>query len=132
MNKFKNLMSSKWHRLIKLCCLLVPLAGCSQPAPPQPNPPDAATPNSAIQPYGQPLRVIVKFSQAVQYRSDVFLQDLQERIQARVSYLSSVSPDTHVYQLEPQAGQSAAETLQRLGALPFVQRVELDARARAL
>ena len=132
MSKFKNLMLGKWRPLARVCCLLVPLAGCSQPVPPNPHPPDAAArQNSANLPYGQPVRVIVKFSQAVQYRSDVFLQDMQERIKARVSYLSSVSQDTHVYQLEPQAGQSAAETLRRLGALPFVLRVEMDARVKA-
>jgi len=132
MNKFETLMLRKWCPLARTCCLLVPLAGCSQPAPPNPNPPDAAArQRSANLPYGQPVRVIVKFSQAVQYRSDVFLQDMQKRIKARVSYLSSVSHDTHVYQLEPQAGQGAAETLQRLGALPFVLRVEIDAKVKA-
>ena len=132
MNKFKNLMLRRWRPLASVCCLLVPLAGCSQPASPNPNPPDAAArQSSANLQYGQPVRVIVKFSRAVQYRSDVFLQDMQERTKARVSYLSSVSQDTHVYQLEPQAGQSAAETLQRLGALPFVLRVEMDIRVKA-
>jgi hypothetical protein len=132
MSKFKNLMLRKWRPLARVCCLLVPLAGCSQPVPPHPHPPDAAArQSSANLPYGQPVRVIVRFSQTVQYRSDLFLQDMQERIKARVSYLSSVSQDTHVYQLEPQAGQSAAETLQRLGALPFVLRVEMDARVKA-
>ncbi len=132
MRKFGNPISSNWPAIAKVCCLLVPLAGCGQPAPPQPDPPAAAPQGGASQPHGQPIRVIVKFSQAVQYQSDAFLQDLQERIKARVSYVSSVSPDTHVYQLEPQPGQSAAQTLQSLGALPFVQRVEIDARVRAL
>jgi hypothetical protein len=131
MSKFTKLMLRKLRPLARVCCLLVPLAGCSQPVSPHPNPPDAAARQSTTNlPYGQPVRVIVKFSQAVPYRSDVFLQDMQERIKARVSYLSSVSRDTHVYQLEPQAGHSAAETLQRLGTLPFVLRVETDARVK--
>lgn len=125
-------MLRKLRPLARVCCLLVPLAGCSQPAPPNLNPPDAAARQSSAKlPYGQPVRVIVKFSEAVQYRNDVFLQDMQERIKARVSYLSSVSQDTHVYQLEPRAGQSATETLQRLGTLPFVLRVEMDAKVKA-
>jgi hypothetical protein len=129
MNPFRNPTSSKWRSIARVCCLLVPLAGCSQPSPP--NPQDAVTPGSASQAYGQPIRVIVKFSQDVPYRGEGFLQDMQERIHARVSYVSSVSQDTHVYQLEPQAGQSAAQTLQGLAAVPLVLRVEIDARVQA-
>lgn len=79
---------------------------------------------------GQPLRVIVKFRQAVPYRDAAFLQDIAQQIHARITYISSVSLDTHVYQIEPQPGQSQADLLRRLSDLPSVLRVEADAVAQ--
>lgn len=77
--------------------------------------------------YGQALRVIVKFRREVAYRDAAFLQDMASRIQGRIAYISSVSLDTHVYQVEPRLGQSQAALLQSLLGIPDVLRVELDA-----
>lgn len=89
-------------------------------------PPTSAPPTDA-----QTVRVIVKFRQAtVPFREAAFLQAMAQHIQARITYISSVAPDTHVYQIEPQVGQSHADILQRLASLPTVLRVEADAVAR--
>ena len=80
--------------------------------------------------YGQALRVIVKFRQTVPYRDAAFLQGIARQIRARITYISSVSPDTHVYQVEPRPGQSHADILQSLSGIPSVLRVEADAMAR--
>lgn len=80
--------------------------------------------------HGQALRVIVKFKQTVPYRDAAFLQGIAQQIRARITYISSVSPDTHVYQVESQPGQSRADILQSLSGVPSVLRVEADAMAR--
>ena len=80
--------------------------------------------------YGQAVRVIVKFRREVPYRDAAFLQDIARQTRARITYLSSVSLDTHVYQVEPQAGQSQADVLRRLSGISSVLRVEADAVAR--
>ena len=80
--------------------------------------------------YGQGLRVIVNFRQPVPYRDAAFLQGIGQQIRARVTYLSSVSADTHVYQIEPQPGLSQADVLRNLSAIPSVRRIEADAVAR--
>lgn len=80
--------------------------------------------------YGQVLRVIVKFRQAVPYRDAAFLQDMARHINARIAYISSVSIDTHVYQIELQPGQSHADILGRLSGIPDVLWVQADAVAR--
>ncbi len=79
---------------------------------------------------GKPMRVIVKFRQTVPYRDAAFLQDIAQHIHGRIAYISSVSLDTHVYQVEPQPGQSQADILQSLAAIPSVLRVEADAMAQ--
>ena len=76
------------------------------------------------------LRVIVKFRQTVPYRDAAFLQDIAQRIHGRIAYISSISLDTHVYQVEPQPGQRQADVLRSLSTLPSVQRVEADALAQ--
>lgn len=78
----------------------------------------------------KPMRVIVKFRQRVPYSDEAFLQDIAQHIHARIAYISSVSLDTHVYQVEPQNGQSQAEVLRSLATIPSVLRVEADAMAR--
>ena len=78
----------------------------------------------------KPMRVIVKFRQTVPYSDEAFLQDIAQHIHARIAYISSVSLDTHVYQVEPQTGQSQAEVLRSLATIPSVLRVEADAMAR--
>ncbi len=91
---------------------------------------NGAAPTSVNQVSGQALRVIVKFRQTVPYRDDAFLQSIALQIQARIAYLGSVSPDTHVYRIEPLPGQSQADILQRLSEIPSVLRVETDTVAR--
>jgi hypothetical protein len=90
----------------------------------------SSPPTSAQQAYAQALRVVVKFRQAVPYRDAVFLQDMAQHIRARIAYIGSVAPDTHVYQIEPQPGQSHADVLRRLENLPSVLRAEADAVAK--
>lgn len=80
--------------------------------------------------YGQVLRVIVKFRQVVPYRDAAFLQAMARQIGARIAYISSVSIDTHVYQIEFQPGQSHADILGRLSGIPAVLWVQADAVAR--
>lgn len=86
----------------------------------------AATVASATE---QPVRVIVKFSTTVAYRDPAFLQDLARQIQARLSYVASVSERTHVYLLVPLPGQPMADAITRLMHLPTVESVERDAIA---
>ena len=64
------------------------------------------------------------------YRDAAFLQDIAQRIHGRIAYISSISLDTHVYQVEPQPGQRQADVLRSLSALPSVQRVEADTLAQ--
>lgn len=91
---------------------------------------NSAPPVSMNSTYGQALRVIVKFRNAVPYRDEAFLQDISQKIHAHILFIGSVAPDTHVYQIEPQTGQSHADILQRLAGLPYVLRVEADAVAK--
>ena len=85
-----------------------------------------AASNSA-QTQTQTLRVIVKFKYAVPYRDGVFLRDLGQKINARITYITSVFPDIHVYQIEPQRSQSRADVFQSLSSNPAILYVEADA-----
>ncbi len=106
------------------------LSACSRALAPIDPPMQSSPPTSAQQAYAQALRVVVKFRQAVPYRDAVFLQDMAQHIRARIAYIGSVAPDTHVYQIEPQPGQSHADVLRRLENLPSVLRAEADAVAK--
>lgn len=88
------------------------------------------SPASGDPAYSQVLRVIVKFRQVVPYRDAAFLQNMAQHIDARIAYISSVSTDTHVYQIEFQPGQSHADILRRLSGIPAVLWVDADAVAR--
>lgn len=76
--------------------------------------------------HDMPVRVIVKFRYAVSYRDPAFLQDISQQIQAHISYVASVSTDTHVYLLQPLAGHNSSDALKRLANLSTVMSVELD------
>lgn len=80
----------------------------------------------------QPLRVIVKFRVAVPYRDEAFLRGIAQKINARMVYLTSVSPDTHVYQVEPLQGQSLADITRSLSSVPAVLYAEADALMKPL
>ena len=73
------------------------------------------------------MRVVVKFRKPVPYRELTFLQGLGEKIHAPVAYVSSASPDTHVYQIGIQPGQNSADILQLLANIPEVLFAEADA-----
>ena len=75
----------------------------------------------------QALRVIVKFRYVVPFRDEIFLRDLGQKTNARITYLTSVSPDIHVYSIEPQRGLSRADILQALASNPAVLYAETDA-----
>jgi len=77
------------------------------------------------------MRVIVKFRYVVPYRDEVFLRDLGRGTNVRITYLTSVSPDIHVYSVEPQQGQSRADILQSLSSNPAVLYAEADAAVKA-
>lgn len=103
-----------------------PLQGTGQPSAPAS--PGAAATTPA---FGKPLRVVVKFKrQTTPYRDAAFLQDMGRQVQARITYVASVSPDTHVYQVEPRLGQSQTDLLRSLSGLPAVARADADAMAR--
>ncbi|MHB1248146.1 MAG: hypothetical protein ACYCZL_01855 [Polaromonas sp.] len=116
--------------VILLTTLALSACGPSALAPATPLTQHGTAPPSVSPVHDQSLRVIVKFRQTVPYRDDAFLQSIALQIQARVAYLGSVSPDTHVYRIEPQPGQSQADILQRLSEIPSVLRVETDTVAR--
>lgn len=88
------------------------------------------TPAPAATPAAQTLRIIVKFRSAVPYADAAFLQTLGQQVDARLTYLASVSADTHVYRMEPLDNQRPADVLQRLSRVPSVLYVEIDALAR--
>ena len=76
------------------------------------------------------VRVILQFKQPGAFGDAAFIKTLQEQAQSPVRYIAAVSGDTHVYELQLPADQVPTAALQRLGALPSVARVELDAKAR--
>ncbi|CAM3451231.1 hypothetical protein POHY109586_08455 [Polaromonas hydrogenivorans] len=124
--------STQSHVLSLILTGCLGLSACSQAAPATDSlrpadsrPPAAANPNR-----GQPLRVIVRFRQPVAYRAPAFLQGMGEKIHAPVAYVSSVSPDTHVYQIDAKPGQNRADILRSLGNVPEVLSVEADAAAK--
>jgi hypothetical protein len=75
--------------------------------------------------------VIVKFRQAVPVQSAAFLQGLQEQTGSQVHYIVSSSDTTHVFTFQPALGQSYAQLMANITALPQVERAELDEKARA-
>jgi len=91
--------------------------------------PAASNPAQA-QTKSQSMRIIVKFRYVVPYRDEVFLRDLGQGTNARITYLTSVSPDIHVYSVEPQRGQSRADIFQALANNPAVLYIEADAAVK--
>lgn len=125
--------SSKRNKALALSLMAcLSLNACSPAA----LPPNSTLMKSSLPPaamnstYGQALRVIVKFRQTVPYRDEIFLQDIAQKIHARITYISSVSLDTHVYQIKSQPGQSHADILRSLSGIPVVLHVEADALAQ--
>lgn len=112
--------------------MLATLTACSPAAmaPAAPSMQGSPLPTPTKPADARALRVIVKFRRTVPFLDAAFLRDLGRQIHARVAYISSVAPDTHVYQIEPEPGQSNADILQRLAGIPSVLRVEADAVAR--
>ena len=104
------------------------LVACSQPvaAPAVQNTPSVTKAVVVPANADKAVRAIVKFRQIVAYRDPAFVQSLSQQIQARVSYVSSISEDTHVYLIEPLAVHDTAGAFRRLGSVPTVLWVELD------
>jgi hypothetical protein len=126
------LRGSRWRDGTAILLTGLAMSACSSSAvlATNPAPQNSPAPTSMNPADGQALRVIVKFKQTVPYRDAAFLRDISQRIHARMVYLSSVSLDTHVYQVEAQRGQSHADILRSLSAVPSVLRVEADALAQ--
>lgn len=124
--------SIPWWIRIAILTGCLNLSACSQatPAAGSQRPANDGSFVSANLNRGQPLRVIVKFRQPVPYRDPTFLRDMSEKIHAPVAYVSSVSPDTHVYQINTQPGQDRTTILRLLGNVPDVLFVEADAVAK--
>lgn len=78
-----------------------------------------------------PIRIILQFKNPADFQSSAFLQNLQIQTQAQVHYIAAVFGDTHVYGFQPSTGQSYAQLLQRLKAIPGVVRVEVDQKIQS-
>lgn len=119
---------------IRYLCLVVSMASaslliaCSQTVatPPMQNTPSVTKAVVVQSNADKAVRAIVKFRQIVAYRDPAFVQSLSQQTQARVSYVSSISEDTHVYLIEPLGMHDTVGALTRLGRLPSVLWVELD------
>ena len=101
------------------CCLLACAQDAGGPVPVQ------STVNAL-----PAVRVILQFNRPTDYQSEPWLNTLQAQTQAQVHYIAAVSNDTHVYRFQPAAGDTYAQLLQRLSALPEVLRVELDQKVK--
>ena len=142
MNEYEKDQSTIFTVVKKRCCthcfgIVVSMASasmliaCSQNivAPPMQNT-SSVTKAIVVQPNAdKAVRAIVKFRQIVAYRDPVFVQSLSQQTQARVSYVSSISEDTHVYLIEPLGMDDSVGALARLGKSPGVLSVELDRKA---
>lgn len=123
---------------LALLASLVLIPGCGQPEPGRfaHSPPVANTTNKVQTqppiPRETAVRVVVKFRTVGTGRDAALLAGLARQAQAPVSYVTSVSPDTHVYRIEPAAGQRTDELLARLLAMPGVAFVEVDRVVRGL
>lgn len=141
MKKFKNKekyrvqQKSPFFSFTSLLLVSLSLSACSAPAPaPMPTKPAAQqsrSPGSLTAADSQALRVIVKFRQAVPFRDEAFLQEMSQKIHARMSYISSVSANTHVYWIELQGGLNQADALRSLAGIPSVQYAEPDGIVKA-
>ena len=123
---------------LALLISLVLIQGCGQPEPGRVTSSTPST-HTASTMQNQPpvqretaLRVVVKFRSGGTGRDAAVLASLTRQAQAPVSYVTSVSPDTHVYRIEPAAGQRTDELLARLLAMPGVAFVEVDRVVRGL
>ncbi|MFZ2308403.1 MAG: hypothetical protein WAW73_22205 [Rhodoferax sp.] len=126
-------MRNRLPRILASAACILGLMACTQGtrhvpgnAPPPPNLLTQESPTGV-----RTLRVIVQFKQSAAFADAAFVQSLQDQIQAPVHYLSAVSADTHVYQLQVAPDQNPATVVQRLAALPNVARVERDAAAKS-
>lgn len=125
----KPLGQGAWQGLAMTPALALLLGACSPTTLTPVTPVAQNTPAPASAQFSAAMRVIVKFRASVAYADAAFLQTLGQQAQARITYLASVSPDTHVYRVEPLEHQHPAEVLQRLEGAPSVLHVEVDALA---
>ena len=116
------------------CISAFALLACAQSASEPSSPAAAQATTGATTPATTqlpPVRVIVKFKQAVPFQSAAFLQSLQVQTGAQVRYVVSSSDTTHVYAFQPSRGQSYAQLMEKLKAIAQVERAELDEKAQA-
>jgi hypothetical protein len=113
---------------ICICCL----AACAQSTTPPPNVPQATVPAAQPHSSGQLLsvRLIVQFKSTAVTPKDLWVGKLQTQTGAGVQHVSSGSPGTHVYLLTLAPGQTEAQIQEQLRAMPEVQMIETDQRAR--
>lgn len=100
------------------------------PTPPA-TAPEQDVPGITAQPAAnvKATRVVVRYRTATPYRDADYLRNISQQIQAQVSYVASLSPDTHVYALQPLPGQTGTDVLKRLASLPAVLWIEPDRTA---
>lgn len=79
----------------------------------------------------QAIRVNLKFSQPVGYSDPAFLARLAQQVDAHISYVGSIAPDTHTYRVVPNSGQGETSLMSRLSAQPGIAWAEVDGKARA-
>ena len=120
------------QNILALCLCAVGLIACARDSdyrPPPPLPPPnlvADMPPASL----VSLRVIVQFKESVAYADPAFVSALQMQAKMPMQYLASASADSYVYAVQVPANQDPATVLQRLGALPSVARVEIDAKVK--
>ncbi len=135
-NALASRLNDSRRPLWALLASLPLLGACSETLPlSPPSQKPAATPGGkAATPVAQeqPLRIVVRFRTAVPYQDAAYLQGLGQQVRAELRYVASVSPDTHVYLLQAQAGQASTDILKRLASQPAVLWVEPDRRASPL
>jgi hypothetical protein len=119
-----------WQGLALAPALALLLGACSPALTPvTPEAQNTPEPAPAVAPSNATMRVIVQFRTPVAYADSTFLQTLGQQANARITYLASVSADTHVYRIEPLGNQRPVDVLQRLSEAPSVLRAEVDALA---
>lgn len=121
------------HRhLASVVVLACSLMACAQDTADQLSGPShpTSTHSAATESPLPPIRVILQLKNPHAFQSAAFLHNLQAQTQAQVHYIGAVLNDTHVYSFQPPVGQSYAQLLQRLSAMPEVVRVEMDQKIK--
>lgn len=116
-------------QIISATALAVSLLACAQETPGTHH--NATQNPAAMATQTHPARIMVQFKNPSTIDAPGFAQRLQTLTHAPARYLAAVSADTYVYLLHTQPGQSPAQMLQQLNAMPEVARAEFDQKTKA-